>query len=231
MTPPNDDPQAAFDDAAAIASYAERARRLVPGWADLQKMATILLAERVPQDGAVLVVGAGGGVELKAFSDAHPGWRFVGVDPSEPMLQMAKATLGPQAGRVDFHAGYIPTAPAGPFDGATCLLTMHFVPVDQRLSTLQEIHRRLKPGAPFVMAHMSFAQADDERALWLSRYAAFAIASGVDAVAAKRAAATIGSSLPLVAPDDEERLLAQAGFGVARLFYAGLAFRGWVARA
>ena len=231
MTPPSDDPQAAFDAAAAIASYADRTRRLVPGWADLQTMATILVAERVPQDATVLVVGAGGGVELKAFADAHPGWRFVGVDPSEPMLQMAKATLGPQAARVDFHAGYIPTAPAGPFDGATCLLTMHFVPLDQRLPTLQEIRRRLKPGAPFVMAHMSFPQVEGERALWLARYAAFAIASGVDGVAARRAASTIDSSLPLVAPDDEERLLAQAGFGGVRLFYAGLAFRGWVAQA
>jgi len=34
-----------------------------------------------------------------------------------------------------------------------------------------------------------------------------------------------------VAPEDEEALLAQAGFGGTRLFYAGLAFRGWVATA
>ena len=231
MTPPSDDPQAAFDDAAAIASYADRTRRLVPGWADLQTMATLLLAERAPADARVLVVGAGGGVELKAFAQAHPGWGFVGVDPSEPMLQMARATLGPLASRVEFHAGYVQTAPAGPFDAATCLLTMHFVPLAERLSTLQAIHGRLKPGAPFVMAHMSFPQAPDERALWLSRYAAFAVASGVDPEAARRAAATIGASLPLLGPDDEQALLAEAGFTGTRLFYAGLAFRGWVSLA
>ncbi|MGJ7574600.1 hypothetical protein ACSFBX_28985 [Variovorax sp. RB2P76] len=32
-------------------------------------------------------------------------------------------------------------------------------------------------------------------------------------------------------PDDEEALLAEAGFSQARLFYASLAFRGWVAYA
>jgi len=225
------DPKSAFSDPSAIASYADRTRRLVPGWDDLQKMTTLLVAERAPGDARILVVGAGGGAELAALARANAGWRFVGVDPSAPLLDMARATLGPLASRVAFHEGYVATADAGPFDAATCLLTMHFVPHAERLPTLREIYRRLKPGAPFVMAHMSFPQAPDERETWLARYAAFAIASGVDPDAARRAAATIGTTLPLVAPDDEEALLAQAGFGETRLFYAGLAFRGWVARA
>ena len=225
------EPHSAFADAAAIASYSDRTRRLVPGWADLQKMATLLLAERAPPQAHMLVVGAGGGAELRTFADAQPGWRFVGVDPSAPMLDLARTTLGPLAERVEFHEGTVDTAAWGPFDAATCLLTMHFVPHDQRLPTLREIQRRLRPGAPFVMAHMSFPQADGERATWLGRYAAFAIASGVDAEAARRAADTIGATLPLVSPDDEEALLAQAGFTGTRLFYAGFAFRGWVALA
>ncbi len=231
MTSLPGNPPAAFQDAAAVAGYAERTRRLVPGWDDLQKMATLLVAERAPDDARVLVVGAGGGAELGALARSHAGWRFVGVDPSAPMLDMARATLGPLAARVEFHEGYVATAPQGPFAAATCLLTMHFVPLAERLPTLREIHRRLEPGAPFVLAHMSFPQAADERAIWLARYAAFATASGVDPEAARRAAAAIGSTLPLASPDDEEALLAQAGFAHTRLFYAGLAFRGWVARA
>lgn len=77
---------------------------------------------------------------------------------------------------------------------------------------LEEIRRRLKPGAPFVLAHMSFPQALEEHALWLSRYAASAN----------------GSRLPLLGPDDEEALLTRAGFTGTRLFYAGFVFRGWV---
>lgn len=225
------DPTAAFADAAAVASYADRTRRLVPDWDDLQKMVTLLVAGRVPGDARILVVGAGGGAELDALARAHAGWRFVGVDPSAPMLDLARAMLGPRAGRVEFHEGDATTASAGPFDAATCLLTMHFVPHGERLPTLREIHRRMKPGASFVMAHMSFPQASGERDTWLGRYAAFAIASGVDPDAARRAAAAIGANLPLVAPEGEEALLAQAGFGGTRLFYAGLAFRGWVATA
>ncbi len=224
-------PATPFSDLQALSSYADRTRRLVPGHADLLKMATVLVSERAPVQAQVLVVGAGGGAELNAFAQTHPRWRFVGVDPSEPMLQVAQATLGPLVTRVAFHQGYVHTAPAGPFDAATCLLTMHFVGLDERLPTLKEIHRRLKPGAPFVMAHLSFPQAPDEKALWLSRYAAFAVSSGVDPEAARRAAPTIGASLPLLGPDEEEVLLQQAGFSRPSLFYTGLAFRGWVAHA
>lgn len=90
-----DPPAAHFGDPAAVAAYAEGPARNVPGWADMLRMAELLLAERVPAHGRVLVVGAGGGLELKRFAASHEGWRFVGVDPSREMLALARATLGP----------------------------------------------------------------------------------------------------------------------------------------
>lgn len=231
MTRPTDDSSALFHDPQAVAGYADKARRLVPGWADLQSMAALLVAERVPEQASVLVIGAGGGVELSAFARAHAQWRFVGVDPSQEMLRLAAVALGPLAGRAELHHGYVETAPVGPFDAATCLLTMHFVAVDDRRRTLQEIRRRLRPGAPFVMAHLSFPQAPGERELWLARYAAFAISSGVAPEAARNAASAIGARLPLLDPAEEEAMLQEAGFTDTRVFYTGLAFRGWVTRA
>ncbi|QSI30236.1 methyltransferase domain-containing protein [Variovorax sp. RKNM96] len=224
-------PNTPFSDAAGLSNYAEKTARIVPGLHDLQTMAALLVAERAPESAHVLVIGAGGGMELKALAEAHPQWQFVGVDPSQPMLDLAAAALGPLAARAQLHLGYTDTAPIGPFDAATCLLTMHFVAIDERRSTLKEIHRRLKPGAPFVMAHLSFPQAPEERSLWLSRYAAFAIASGVEPENARKAASTIGSTLPLLGPEQEDELLREAGFTNVRLFYAGMAFRGWVSQA
>lgn len=63
-------------------SYAEGPPRQVPGFASLHRMVSLLLAERVPADGSVLVLGAGGGLELKALADAHADWSFHGIDPS-----------------------------------------------------------------------------------------------------------------------------------------------------
>lgn len=231
MTPSTVDPHAHFNDPQAVSAYADKTSRIVPGWSDLQKMAALLVAERAPENASVLVVGAGGGVELKAFAQRHSQWHFVGVDPAKSMLDLAEVALGPLMARAQLHHGYVETAPAGPFDAATCLLTMHFIAIDERRRTLKEIHRRLKPGAPFVMAHLSFPQAPEERALWLARYVAFAISSGVDPEGARNAASAIGSRLPLLGPDDEEAMLEEAGFTRTQLFYAGLAFRGWVAYA
>jgi tRNA (cmo5U34)-methyltransferase len=109
-----------FSDPESVARYAEGPVRQVPGFRDLQKMTGLLLAERIRDDARVLVIGAGGGLELKAFADAQPGWRFCGVDPSAEMLGLARRTLGPLVSRVDLHEGTIDSAPVGPFDAATC---------------------------------------------------------------------------------------------------------------
>ncbi|MDQ2655579.1 MAG: class I SAM-dependent methyltransferase, partial [Chloroflexota bacterium] len=138
----------------------------MPGLEALHRMALILLAERAPRDARVLVLGAGGGMELKVFAEAKPAWEFDGVDPAAAMLRLAEATLGPLAARVRLHEGYIESAPAGPFDAAACLLTLHFLPAEDRLRTLREMHRRMRPGAPLVVAHFSFPQGEHERSLW-----------------------------------------------------------------
>lgn len=209
-----------FSDPQAVARYAEGAPRNVPGYHAMQRMTTLLLSERVPEDARVLVVGAGGGLELKVFAEAHPNWTFDGVDPSAEMLKLAQRTLGPLASRATLHQGYLGASPIGPFDAATCLLTLHFLTLDERQRTAAEVHRRLKPGAPFVAAHFSIPQ-DDERAVWLSRFAAYA---GTD----PDQAAAIDSRLTILSPEQDEAILWEAGFSNVSLFYAGFTFRGWV---
>ncbi len=220
-----------FTDPLAVARYAEGPPRLVPGYEGMQRMAQLLLAERTPGDARVLVLGAGGGLELKAFAQAQPGWTFDGIDPAAEMLKLAERTLGPLAARVRLHNGYIDDAPEGPFDAATCLLTLHFVTLEARRRTVAEVRRRLKPSAPFVVAHFSFSQGEGERALWLSRYAAFAVASGMASEQMANASAAIAARLTILTPEEDEAILREAGFSNVSLFYAGFTFRGWVAYA
>lgn len=219
----------AFSDPQAVARYAENPPRMVPGYADMQRMAMLLLAERAPDNAQVLVLGAGGGLELKVLAEGRPGWSFVGVDPSAAMLDLARLTLGSLVARTRLHEGLIDSAPEGPFDGATCILTLHFIERPERVRTLREVRRRLRPGAPFVVAHFSIPQG--ERDLWLSRYAAFATASGIDPSQAQSAKTGIGERLPILSPEEDEAFLREAGFTGVSLFYAGFAFRGWVAQA
>ena len=90
------------------------------------------------------------------FSDPEAVTRYA-EGPPRLVPGFVDLQLGPLNSLVSLHEGYIDVAPEGPFDAATCLLTLHFVPVEER--------RRLKPGAPFVVAHLSFPQHNDDRAL------------------------------------------------------------------
>lgn len=221
-----------FSDRTALATYAQNARRTVPGFDQMHVMASILLAERAPPGGRILVLGAGGGIELRLLAEARLDWRLDGVDPSEPMLDLARETLGDLAGRADLHQGYIDDAPAGPFDGAVCILTLHFLPAEERLRTLKEVHRRLSPGAPFVVAHCSFPQEPAElRSRWRDREEAYIVASGGTPEMARRRREGVEKALPVLSPEEDEALLGDAGFADVTLFYTGFTFRGWVAYA
>ena len=71
-----------------------------------------------------------------------------------------------------------------------------------------------------MAAHFSIPQ-DVERAVWLSRFAAYA---GID----PDQAAAIDARLSILSPEEDEAILRDAGFSYVSLFYAGFTFRGWV---
>jgi len=218
-------------DARAARAYTDGPPRQVPGYSSLHNMVSLLLAERTPPDGRVLVLGAGGGQELKALAETHPGWSFDGVDPSRDMLRLASDVVRPHAARMRFHQGYIDDAPSGPFDAATSILIFHFISRDQRPETLKQVRARLKVGAPFVLVHLSFSQTEPERSIWIDRHLAFGRSNGLEPADADSARRAISSGLTILSPDEDVAMLRSAGFSNASLFYAGLSLKGWIAYA
>ncbi|MEW6255079.1 MAG: class I SAM-dependent methyltransferase [Pseudomonadota bacterium] len=215
-----------FLDPALVRSYVVDAPRKVPGLNDLHMMTTLLLEERAPGPAHILVVGAGGGLEIRAMAGVRPDWRFTGVDPSPAMLDIARQTTADVAERTDLRLGTAQDAPLGPFDGAVCLLTLHFLDRRERLQTLQGIRSRLKPGAVFVAAH--HVSVGGEAEVWLHRSAVFARHLGASAPPAASSAKAMADRLPLLSPKDEEECFREGGFQTPALFYAALSFRGWV---
>ena len=149
------------------------------------------------------------------------------------MLGQAKAKVetANAAERVSWVEGRVENSSRELFDAATAFLVLAFVPDDgSRLNTLQEIHARLKSGAPFLMINgctdKNSAGFDDD----LRIYAAFARRNGAPAEVVERAV-QMQRDLFVVSPQREEALLAEAGFGDVRLFYCGLWIYGWIARA
>ena len=218
-----------FENQSHVAKYADRVVQMVPAYRVIHQLTSVLIDEHAPADARILVLGAGGGLETKAFADTHPQWSFDAVDPAEAMLDLAKHTLGPRMSRVRMHHGYIDDAPIGPFDAATALLTLHFLPADERRRTAAEVRRRLAPGAPFLAVHLSFPQADDaERTLWTNRHVANLVASGVEPADAELARTAIAADLPALTPEQDRAILQEAGFTDVTEFFSALTIRGWV---
>lgn len=224
--------QSHYEDPEVVRRYAQGPYAFVPAFEHMQRMAAQLIRERIGSTGEVLVLGAGGGLELEAFASRCPHWTFVGVDPAEEMLRAAKerVRLADASERVDWHHGYIFDAPLGPFDAATCLLTLHFVPDDgAKERTLAEVRRRLKPGAPFVLVDLCIDLASPDSAMALNRYRDFALESGADPALVNTTCGRLTNVLRMVSSARNEELLSTSGFSEVELFYAGLSWRGWCA--
>jgi tRNA (cmo5U34)-methyltransferase len=218
-----------FSDPDTISSYARMAERNVPALRDLHRMVSLLLAEKVPSDGRILVLGAGGGLELRAMARLNPDWSFDGVDPSPQMLDQARIVTCAFTDRITLHAGYIENAPEGPYDGATCLLTLHFLSQEERVRTLKDINWRLRPGAPLVVVHHSFENDDAGKDKWLSRFASYIATSEMGDAGNSINVEAMKERLPVLSPEQDVSTLHEAGFSQVELFYAALTFRGWVA--
>jgi len=139
--------QKRFEDAGR---YDEAMAMVFPGYSQLPLVVLSHLRTCLGTTAHVLDVGCGTGATLAAFATHQPEWSFVGVDPAEAMLELARRrtrALGVE-GRVALIQGTVDSLPDEPsFDAATCLLVEHLQPDDgTKLHLLEGIHRRMVPG-------------------------------------------------------------------------------------
>jgi demethylmenaquinone methyltransferase/2-methoxy-6-polyprenyl-1,4-benzoquinol methylase len=121
-----------------------------------------------PQPGErVLDVATGTG--LVAFELAHRGCEVVGVDQSEAMLAGARAALERRpslAHRVRFIRGEAEALPFedGEFDALTFTYLLRYV--DDRMATMRELARVVKPGGRIGMVEFGVPSAPALRVAW-----------------------------------------------------------------
>lgn len=92
----NNEILAGFSDPEVVANYAAGRRTFVPGFDAVHRTShdgdSARRTRAARREGAML--GAGGGLEMRALAQTQPQWTFVGVDPSRQMLDLAVTTLG-----------------------------------------------------------------------------------------------------------------------------------------
>ncbi|HGL4262091.1 SAM-dependent methyltransferase [Burkholderia dolosa] len=224
---------AKFDPARAH-EYAEQSRIALAGYDACHELAACMLAASIGvPDARILVAGAGGtGQEIRVSAALEPGWRFTAVDPSAPMLALARANVeaagfGPRTTFVEAGVDALPDVRA--FDGATLIGVLHHVRGDDaKAALLDAIARRMKPGAPLVIAGNYRRYADHRRLLdaWQQRWRMKGATP--DAVRAQLAKILQGADPP-ASEEAVAALLHDAGFDTPLRFFASLFWGAWIA--
>jgi tRNA (cmo5U34)-methyltransferase len=168
----NTDIQKRFEEAA---QYDGRMANVFPGYEQLPVVILSHLRRHVGQRAHVLDVGCGTGATLAAFAAHQPDWSFVGVDPAEAMLEIARSRMSAKGleQRVTFFQGTVDTLPDEPkFDAATCILVEHLQPDNgAKLHLLEGIQRRMVPGGWFVLfglhGNLSTENGQNDLEAWL----------------------------------------------------------------
>lgn len=215
-----------------VADYDIAVRQSIPGYDALLTMVNALLQAYLSDDAQILVVGAGGGNEISVLGQAHATWRLTGVDPSEKMLAVAQSkveSLGLQ-NRVTLHNGVVQDLPSHPFNAATSLLVMHFLPDDgTKLDYLRAIAARLKSGSPFVLVD---SQGDKHSELFQRLFKGWQKRAQLAGMEPQRLTELVNKTWQHLQYIPEERtleLLDQAGFKGITRFYTAFVFTGWLA--
>lgn len=214
-------------------SYDTRWAELAPFNESLHLQMRIILGE-LPANSRILCVGAGTGAELLALAELFPKWRFLAVDPSEPMLEICqrKADENGIADRCDFLVGFVHDIPDTNrcFDAATSVLVSHFI-LDraERLNYFQEIKKRLRQGGLLVTTDLSEAPRGQQAEL-MRVWQRMMEHVGATAEQVEGMLEAYKKSVSMLSEESLEALLREAGFEQPTQFAQTLLIRSWFAR-
>ncbi|MDY6982316.1 MAG: class I SAM-dependent methyltransferase [Pseudomonadota bacterium] len=191
---------------------------------------TSLALQGLPSNAHVLCAGVGTGAELLFLARTFPGWTFVALDPSSPMLDVCRDRCE-QAGilaRCEFVHGHVDDLPEqANFDAALSILVAHFIPRDERPAFLQAMTRRLRTGGYLVTAEISF---DLDSAAWPPMLDGWKAVQGMMGATPESLAALpqlLRNKLTVLPPAETEELLRASGVAVPVRFFQAFMICGW----
>jgi tRNA (cmo5U34)-methyltransferase len=222
-----------FDEKKANA-YDQVIRQVVPGYEVLHDMIKVLLKHNVSKTNAnLLSVGCGTGVELITLGKDFPDWTFHGVEPAPAMAGVAQKNVEIQklSDRCTVTQGYVDDVPEEVlFDAATLILVMHFVPDDGgKEALLHSIAKRLKPGAPLILADLHADVTGARFKQFLEIWRDWQLHKGMPAHIVERGFEHVVRDIQFISEERILELLHAAGFKTVEPFYGAFLFGGWIA--
>ncbi|MCI0350060.1 MAG: class I SAM-dependent methyltransferase [Acidobacteriales bacterium] len=118
---------------------------------------TLLDQARIAAGDWVLDIGCGTGTMVLLIKRLYPAVEVIGLDPDPKALARARRKAERAQASIQLDQGFstgLPYADAS-FDRVLSSFMLHHVPADQKLGTLGEVLRVLKPGGSFHMLDFS----------------------------------------------------------------------------
>ncbi|MCF8054833.1 MAG: class I SAM-dependent methyltransferase [Deltaproteobacteria bacterium] len=216
-----------------VEEYDKSIRLFCAAYEEMFRISHSCLRARIQKDAKLLIVGAGTGMEVCEFGPLNPGWSFCGVDPSEDMLKLATKNISKNnlTNQIELKKGYVDDLEDSEvFDGATCILVMHFLKDDGgKLALLKSICKRLKRGTPFLLidghGQPGSMEFEEIKASWKQ----YPIIQGVQIESMENAFEEVIMKMIRFVPESRIlELLSTAGFTGMFKFYSGFLYGGWI---
>ena len=216
-----------------VTEYDKSIRLFCGAYDEMFKISHCCMRAKLSQQAKILLVGAGTGMEISEFAPLNPGWSFYGVDPSADMLAIAEKKILEKnlTNEIKLIKGYVDDLKDEEvFDGATCILVMHFLKDDgTKLALLESIYKRLKHGAPLVLidgfGEQESPDFEEIKMAWMH----YPIINGVPRETVENAFNEVIMKMLQFVPESRIReLLKIAGFTRVFKFYSGFLYGGWM---
>ncbi|WFR61541.1 class I SAM-dependent methyltransferase [Paenibacillus amylolyticus] len=222
-------------ETADVQRYEQSIALKIPGYSHMHDLMERLLAASFADnnDIHILVTGAGGGKELALLGSHHTGWVFTGVDPSQPMLQLAEKRVKEAgiASRVRLQPVTVEALPEDIlYDGATSMLMLHFLQgMEAKRAFLTGLAARLKPGAPLIIAAVNADLRSPAHPVMMQAWKDHMLSAGVLPEEWERFAASLGRESDPIYSEEMTQLLTECGFSHITRYFGAFWVEGYYA--
>lgn len=189
-----------------------------------------LTLKELPKNSRILCVGVGTGAEILQLARNFPGWSFLALDPSQPMLDVCRERLknAGVADRCEFFHGYIQDLPhQDPFDAVLSVLVAHFVDREQRPAFFRNMADRLRTGGYLINAEISFDLNSQEFPAMLNNWKEIQKLMGATEESLQKLPVILRDVLTVIPPAETENLFRMSGIHCPVRFFQAFMICGW----
>ena len=207
----------------------------IPGYSHMHDLMERLLTASLTDnnDAKILIAGAGGGKEITLLAGRHSGWTFTGVDPSGPMLELAKrrVTEAGAGSRVTLEGITVEELPPDElYDGATSMLMLHFIQgMEAKRKFMTSLTARLKPGAPLILAAVNAELESPAHKIMMNAWREHMLYAGVTREEWDYFAASLGRESDPISSEQTVTLLSECGFTHITRYFGAFWVEGYYA--